>query len=48
MWSDKHLEVDGRSSVDGFESQYCCLESNAGCNRKPGEVMEGGHMEEFG
>ena len=45
MWSDHCLEVDGCSSVDGFEGQHLHFESDAGCNRKPVEVSEeGGHM----
>ena len=49
VWSDQFLEVEGCSSVDGLEGQDHCLESYAGCNRKPVEVKEeGGHMVEFG
>lgn len=42
------MEVDGRSSIDGLEVQYHCLESDAGSNRNLVEVTEGGHIGEFG
>ena len=49
MSSDQCLEVDRCSSVDSFEGQYHCLESDVGCNMKPVEFTEeGGHMGEFG
>ena len=49
MWSDHCLDVDGCTSVDGFEGQHHHLELDAGHNRKPEEVTEEeGHMGEFG
>ena len=42
MWSDQCLAVDRCSSVDILEDQNHRLESNAGCNRKPVEVIEEG------
>ena len=42
MWYDQCLEVDGCSSVDGLEGQHHRLESDAGSNRKPVDVMEEG------
>ena len=49
MWSYQCLEVDGCSSISGFEDQHHHPESDLGRNSKPVEVTEEGcHMGEFG